>query len=1638
MSVLMRRENTLIIEPGSDISKIQIINFILLPNSKKHFEGPPLYKSNLQEEQEKIQSNNKQVTIVDSNNSQKIVSFKNGIIVETIYSQVQQILVTPTYIYVGQTVNGVMSGTGTLVFNDGTLYNGKFVQNRFSGSGTLQITSGTTMSGMFKDGDFITGELQKSNSKNIVNVYDGNWKVYFPNLKIGSKKLQDFYEQKQDKTQKIQVVDSTKPITEVVFYNAVLQQALVISPRNQILSNSTSQQLRVSQDSQIQDYNTTPQSAKLQIGLSNDYSKVPTTFYDQTQKSEFPNQLENEIKQLKQQNEKQTEELNKFKNEVKTTQNELIQTKMQNQKIVQEKEKIISQLQQQIQSSDNELEVKISQRTIKFQSEIQELKKTNQQLINNQINLFNNEQLETEVQNRIQAETRSIYEKIENIIKIKYQKALDNEIQKYIQINDDLSNKLETQKQGYEEQIKDIKLQLRIVEQEKRDQKQISDQKYEQIQKQFNDFMSLNSNQNQLKQLQTEKENQEQFYRSNTLELQQQLQSQKQNFEKQISDLANNNIKCKQDYTTVQRIYELQTQIAFDLEAKLKISENNFKQATQSLEDYKSKYNQQTFNDTVKIKLETQRQQFVPQLNTINKQNEKCQELEQKNSELEKQIVQLNSELKEKITSEQKLNEKLKTYEQNLLFSEEHSKCEQVKQQLSDCLVNNTKLYEENDQLQSQIKVLQSKYENIEKQPEYCELKGKYEALKKEFEECKNKYKKLEEEHQKCERLCSEKVKAENEAFQGQINALKTQNEKLQRQIGDQTQKQDLETNALNNQMNMKQAAQFTQQQEFEELKVNYKKLENEHSNCKLIELIENKQKSANEKQTEDDQQKLELKTVKEEFEKQKQNLQNENEKLNEKIKTEEKKFVKLQQLFDELALEHSKCEQNKLDLKQLTEQNQIQVLSEKNKIIQELQRKYTRLEGQLKEEQNSLKKVQQQEVDLKQKLQDCQTYSQDLLSQNTGLTDANNKSQQEVAKLQKYIQSQVKQLESKEAQMKELNSTIKDLNEKIAKETTQLQKEIDKLSTEKQEIIDNLTKYKQQIVDETNAIIKKETEKLTLQQKDYEQKLLDKANARIQQNIEIQTKQHKEAIDAEQTKYKQLEQQLLNSQNKQPLQDVTQQQQEQQYMIEDLQRQLNEVSTKYSQLHKANSSNGALKYYIDEANEYQRELSLAQDEIRQLKHNAQQLDKQSQGSQLTRIQQKYDQLQKDKEKLQKEFDDKTAEIQKLKDQEKEFCTLMQQNNEKQNDQNVKLKNLITNLLNEQKETEAKVKEMVKVFNDEKKTLLEKHELEMKNPDQYKINLDKAELEQHKVGITEQLSNQFNQQLAAQQQQFESSIQQLSQQNQNTMQQYQQQLQVYQQQLQSCQIENKNVQVRAEQYSVTIQNEAKQWIDNETARITTELNNQQQILKDEKQSLELQITQLQSIVDKIPQIVAVNNIVIDLKEFPEDTGQKLVKKLEKQLPKMISAHVAEDKNIIVMVKQEDAEETTKIIRKLKIDDKRLSCQILDQNSQVLESVINISVSESEAQVKEGQILIDLKEFPEDTAPKLIKTLKKQIPEMITADVMEDLNVLITVKQEDVEETARTIRRLKILEKRLNCTIVNKNDKKDEKKKANMK
>ncbi|CAL5986862.1 Hypothetical_protein [Hexamita inflata] len=51
--------------------------------------------------------------------------------------------------------------------------------------------------------------------------------------------------------------------------------------------------------------------------------------------------------------------------------------------------------------------------------------------------------------------------------------------------------------------------------------------------------------------------------------------------------------------------------------------------------------------------------------------------------------------------------------------------------------------------------------------------------------------------------------------------------------------------------------------------------------------------------------------------------------------------------------------------------------------------------------------------------------------------------------------------------------------------------------------------------------------------------------------------------------------------------------------------------------------------------------------------------------------------------------------------------------------------------------------------------------------------------------------------------------------------------------------------------------------------------------------------------------------------------------------------------------------------------------------------------------------------------------------MINADVTKDNNVIVIVKQDEVEETAKTIRRLKICQKRLICTILNQQDRKSQ-------
>ncbi|CAL5990842.1 Hypothetical_protein [Hexamita inflata] len=140
MSVLMRRENTLIIEPGSDISKIQIINFILLPNSKKHFEGPPLYVYNSNVDISNIQVINNKITASNSNSiNQQFTSCSS------IFSQVTQItqksflvlsLKNAKVSNMNLYVNGSLMVSGVIFANNQTL---QFIVNYVSTEGINTI-----------------------------------------------------------------------------------------------------------------------------------------------------------------------------------------------------------------------------------------------------------------------------------------------------------------------------------------------------------------------------------------------------------------------------------------------------------------------------------------------------------------------------------------------------------------------------------------------------------------------------------------------------------------------------------------------------------------------------------------------------------------------------------------------------------------------------------------------------------------------------------------------------------------------------------------------------------------------------------------------------------------------------------------------------------------------------------------------------------------------------------------------------------------------------------------------------------------------------------------------------------------------------------------------------------------------------------------------------------------------------------------------------------------------------------------------------------------------------------------------------------------------------------------------------------
>ncbi|CAL6034901.1 Hypothetical_protein [Hexamita inflata] len=91
-------------------------------------------------------------------------------------------------------------------------------------------------------------------------------------------------------------------------------------------------------------------------------------------------------------------------------------------------------------------------------------------------------------------------------------------------------------------------------------------------------------------------------------------------------------------------------------------------------------------------------------------------------------------------------------------------------------------------------------------------------------------------------------------------------------------------------------------------------------------------------------------------------------------------------------------------------------------------------------------------------------------------------------------------------------------------------------------------------------------------------------------------------------------------------------------------------------------------------------------------------------------------------------------------------------------------------------------------------------------------------------------------------------------------------------------------------------------------------------------------------------------IIIDLNQFGDEAGQKLIKQLQKHIPTIIKAE-PENKNVIVTVKATDAEDAIYTIRTMKIQGTKLQCELLNNETIMVEesesSSVVIEVSDDE-------------------------------------------------------------------------------------------
>ncbi|CAL5986896.1 Hypothetical_protein [Hexamita inflata] len=186
-------------------------------------------------------------------------------------------------------------------------------------------------------------------------------------------------------------------------------------------------------------------------------------------------------------------------------------------------------------------------------------------------------------------------------------------------------------------------------------------------------------------------------------------------------------------------------------------------------------------------------------------------------------------------------------------------------------------------------------------------------------------------------------------------------------------------------------------------------------------------------------------------------------------------------------------------------------------------------------------------------------------------------------------------------------------------------------------------------------------------------------------------------------------------------------------------------------------------------------------------------------------------------------------------------------------------------------------------------------------------------------------------------------------------------------------------------------------------------------------------------------------VEIAVKDFQPDKTAKVIKMLKKQFTQVMQASADEDNACIYLtVLQSESEYVMKTIKKMKIEDKKLTCAINTTLKQNVQKQIIIKQEEQPETNKKPlyhrrkatnkinteeyandnlemcEVEVDLQQFSREQTPKLLKTLNKKLENILSSTVLENGNISVKLYKIYKKETINMIQRFKIGDTKLVC------------------